>query len=889
MPLADSDEGSSANNPITFSDNVAFIDVDELADIDVGSNRMGHVLTIPDDDDDEVEIISISVVSKKRPIKLRNLPLHQDWFFIDRHVFENKRAELGPTGSRIDIGTTVEFIVDPNDVDIPNDFMRVFYILKSEKTGEVRLRGLRFKRHYFIAPALDRKLNEVCLYARTYSSSIDHRPYAEQGLDEISANSFVRRRRLVLTDKPLPEDSFRKDTTLHIEKSDRLTYERSKKAISESQVLACRNIFIQTFDQQMDKKSAPKPCGNELRPLTYEEADNGGGLLKDPRSAATLNAVPQPTVSPLKRKRGDKIEPSYDEGMRRHTFGDVFCGAGGASRGAKMAGLEVKFGVDNNESACNTYRQNFRHAHVRCIDATDFAKGFATNQEPPVDILHMSPPCQFFSQAHTTDGKDDEKNSAALFTIGELIKQIKPRIATLEETSGLTHDRHIPWFYSMLNTVRNQGYSVRWSVIRCLAYGCTQPRPRLFLIASAPGVPLPSFPKFTHGPPGLDLREQGLLPFTTLRLAAGDIPRDATEHNPRDPGLRFDQPRRPGEPDKHSTRTLLTNNEGDVYHWSGRRKYTIREMACLQGFPTYHRFVGTRADMRRQIGNAVPPNVFAKIMAECIKVLKRVDGYRAARPRHDSPPVLHLDASDDETNVMPSIETAQEQEMRAPTFSPSLVAVRNASRGRHPRVSSVTIGPDDVTMEGRTPLPQQVMNRIFGRVPGGVMGDVLVEGRHEGDETLELADGDASDDDAPMPNAFTMEESPSPGEQDRRSATIAPESHAKSPSVAASDEGIKDEVMVENMGEDVNWATTDDEDTSDEDTDTKPPPEASEDTRRTSEYSSPDPTVAARGMMRSMSLQGPYVDGEGEVSERPSQGDPAVRDSERVVIVIDDD
>ncbi|KAK8166626.1 S-adenosyl-L-methionine-dependent methyltransferase, partial [Phyllosticta citrichinensis] len=585
---------------------------------------MGHVLTIPDDDDDEVEIISISVVSKKRPIKLRNLPPHQDWFYIDRHVVENKRAELGPTGSRIDIGTTIEFIVDPNDVDVPNDFMRVFHILKSEKTGEVRLRGLRFKRHYFIAPALDMKLNEVCLYARTYSPSIDDRPYAEQGLDEISANSFVRRRRLVLTDKLLPEDSFRKDTRLDIRASDRLTYEMSKKAIAETQVLACRNIFIQTFDQQMDKKSAPKPCGNELRPLTYEEADIGGGLLKDPQSAATLNTVPQPTVSPLKRKRGDKIEPSYDEGMRRHTFGDVFCGAGGASRGAKMAGLEVKFGVDNSESACNTYRQNFRHAHVRCIDAQEFATN-PRHEEPLVDILHMSPPCQFFSQAHTTDGKDDEKNSAALFTIGKLIERIKPRIATLEETSGLTHDKHIPWFYSMLNTVRNQGYSVRWSVIRCLAYGCTQPRPRLFLIASAPGVPLPSFPKFTHGPPGLDLREQGLLPFTTLRLAAGDVPRDATQHNPRDPNLRFDQPRRPGEPDKHSTRTLLTNNEGDVYHWSGRRKYTIREMACLQGFPTYHQFVGTRSDMRRQIGNAVPPNVFAKIMAECIKVLKRVD------------------------------------------------------------------------------------------------------------------------------------------------------------------------------------------------------------------------------------------------------------------------
>ena len=60
------------------------------------------------------------------------------------------------------------------------------------------------------------------------------------------------------------------------------------------------------------------------------------------------------------------------------------------------------------------------------------------------------------------------------------------------------------------------------------------------------------------------------------------------------------------------------------YHPTGKRSFTLRELACLQGFPLEHQFDPRRA--RIQIGNAVPPNV-AKVFFEHIKKhLLRVDG-----------------------------------------------------------------------------------------------------------------------------------------------------------------------------------------------------------------------------------------------------------------------
>jgi site-specific DNA-cytosine methylase len=50
-----------------------------------------------------------------------------------------------------------------------------------------------------------------------------------------------------------------------------------------------------------------------------------------------------------------------------------------------------------------------------------------------VDGLHILPPCQPFSAAHTVPSQiQDEINQAALFSVWHLLEKIKPRVATIE-------------------------------------------------------------------------------------------------------------------------------------------------------------------------------------------------------------------------------------------------------------------------------------------------------------------------------------------------------------------------------------------------------------------------------------------------------------------------
>ena len=45
---------------------------------------------------------------------------------------------------------------------------------------------------------------------------------------------------------------------------------------------------------------------------------------------------------------------------------DIFSGAGGLSLGAEMAGIDVKYAIEINKSAAQTFRRNHKGAHVIC-------------------------------------------------------------------------------------------------------------------------------------------------------------------------------------------------------------------------------------------------------------------------------------------------------------------------------------------------------------------------------------------------------------------------------------------------------------------------------------------------------------------------------------------
>ena len=55
------------------------------------------------------------------------------------------------------------------------------------------------------------------------------------------------------------------------------------------------------------------------------------------------------------------------------TFGDIYCGAGGASLGLQQAGLKHLWGIDNDKAACTTYEANIGKAICQDIASVDWA------------------------------------------------------------------------------------------------------------------------------------------------------------------------------------------------------------------------------------------------------------------------------------------------------------------------------------------------------------------------------------------------------------------------------------------------------------------------------------------------------------------------------------
>ncbi|KMP08956.1 c5 cytosine methyltransferase DmtA [Coccidioides immitis RMSCC 3703] len=148
-----------------------------------------------------------------------------------------------------------------------------------------------------------------------------------------------------------------------------------------------------------------------------------------------------------------------DESRSQYIFGDRFCGAEGVWRGTLQAGLHIRCGFDKCPKAMETYRLNFTSA----VGETCEVAHFLTNDSEDiiVDILHFSPPCQTFSSAKTIAAATDSANEACIFSSRELLLKIKPRVATMEETSGL-QERHKEFLYATIHTFVDLGYSIRW-------------------------------------------------------------------------------------------------------------------------------------------------------------------------------------------------------------------------------------------------------------------------------------------------------------------------------------------------------------------------------------------------------------------------------------------
>jgi DNA (cytosine-5)-methyltransferase 1 len=126
-------------------------------------------------------------------------------------------------------------------------------------------------------------------------------------------------------------------------------------------------------------------------------------------------------------------------------------------------------------------------------------------------------------------------------------------------------------------------------------------------------------PAPTHSENG----EDGLLPFVTVNQTLSKIPPGAPNHDPDRLVFTDGRSMRPWDGNKILPRAMTTSG-GQNYHPSGTRDFSLREYACLQGFPLNHAFLGT--GVKKQIGNAVPPCVATVLFKSIKSDLDEADG-----------------------------------------------------------------------------------------------------------------------------------------------------------------------------------------------------------------------------------------------------------------------
>lgn len=150
------------------------------------------------------------------------------------------------------------------------------------------------------------------------------------------------------------------------------------------------------------------------------------------------------------------------------------------SSGARSAGLANTWSFDFNIDAVTTYRKNFPGCKTYHMSANEFVA--LPPEDLLVDVVHLSPPCQPHSPAHTIAGKDDDQNEASLFCVKQCLEISRPRMVTLEQTDGILNRQE--WFRSLINFFTDLGFSISWKVLHGVEYGVPQTRKRLFLLAA---------------------------------------------------------------------------------------------------------------------------------------------------------------------------------------------------------------------------------------------------------------------------------------------------------------------------------------------------------------------------------------------------------------------
>lgn len=307
----------------------------------------------------------------------------------------------------------------------------------------------------------------------------------------------------------------------------------------------------------------------------------------------------------------------------------IFSGCGGLDLGFHQEGYNTVWANDFAEWAVASFRRNFGDViHMKDITKID---PYTDASIPDCDLVLGGFPCQDFSIIWKQPGLNGKRGGLFRY-FAEFVDAKKPKAFVAENVKGLLTANGGKAIETIVRDFESiaPGYIVKPHLYNFAEYGVPQFRERVLFIGIRVDTGFRFFhPKPTHGPnagkpyytAGEALKGVEKVPFNNelinikektrkmLELIPEggnftDIPKDSPlyvkgmiSHVYR--RLKLDEP----------AKTIIAAGGGGTwgYHYPEPRPLTNRERARLQSFPDDFIFEGSVTEVRRQIGNAVPP------------------------------------------------------------------------------------------------------------------------------------------------------------------------------------------------------------------------------------------------------------------------------------------
>lgn len=165
---------------------------------------------------------------------------------------------------------------------------------------------------------------------------------------------------------------------------------------------------------------------------------------------------------------------------------DLFCGAGGFSKGFEMSGFEVHTGIDINKIFIKTHEINFPKSSSLNINLSEADPKELNLKKGFFDVIIGSPPCQTFSSVGQGKIKSLNKNikndlrNYLYFSYIKFIEFFAPKFFLLENVPGFKTKYNSEIFNDFVNKLKTQ-YNISHKIIDAKDFGVPQSRKRLFI------------------------------------------------------------------------------------------------------------------------------------------------------------------------------------------------------------------------------------------------------------------------------------------------------------------------------------------------------------------------------------------------------------------------